>query len=70
MADDSGQGQGQVVDIPALAGQNAAYTSTMLKAFKNGTRHNDIYSRMRLIAQSLSEEEIEELSFYYQNLAK
>lgn len=65
-----GQGQGQVVDIPALAGQNAAYTSTMLKAFKNGTRHNDIYSRMRLIAQSLSEEEIEELSFYYQNLAK
>ena len=63
-------GEGQVVDIPGLAGQNAAYTSAMLQAFKSGNRHNDIYSRMRLIAQSLSDEEIEELGFYYQNLSK
>ena len=65
-----GDGEGQVVDIPGLAGQHATYTSAMLQAFKSGNRHNDIYSRMRLIAQSLSDEEIEELGFYYQNLGK
>jgi len=65
-----GNGEGQAVDVPALAGQNAAYSTATLHAFKSGSRHNDIYSRMRLIAQSLSDEEIEELGFYYQNLSK
>ncbi|PPD33807.1 MAG: cytochrome c4 [Methylomonas sp.] len=63
-----GDGKGQVMDIPALSGQNAAYVSYTLKAFKNGERHNDIYSRMRTIAESLSDQEIEELGFYYQNI--
>lgn len=63
-----GNGQGQTVDIPALSGQNAAYLTSSLKAFKTGNRHNDIYSRMRSIAQSLSDQEIEELGFYYQNI--
>jgi cytochrome c553 len=61
-------GQGQVMDIPALSGQNAEYVSASLKAFKTGARHNDIYSRMRLITQNLSDSEIEELGFYYQNI--
>jgi cytochrome c553 len=61
-------GEGQVMDIPALSGQNAAYLSTTLQAFKSGERHNDIYRRMRLIAESLTDKEIEELGFYYQNV--
>ena len=61
-------GMGQVMDMPALAGQNAAYTSLTLKAFKNGTRHNDIYGRTRLLVDTLTDQEIEELGFYYQNV--
>jgi cytochrome c553 len=61
-------GKGQVMDMPALSGQNAGYLSYTLKAFKSGERHNDIYSRMRLIAEALTDQEIEELGFYYQNI--
>ncbi len=61
-------GKGQVMDTPALSGQSAEYISATLKAFKTGERHNDIYSRMRLIAESLTDAEIEELGFYYQNI--
>ena len=62
------KGQGEKMDIPALAGQQADYFTRTLLAYKNGQRHNDIYSRMRLIAQQLSEEEIKELAQYYQQL--
>lgn len=65
-----GNGQGQKLDMPALGGQNAEYLTTTLKAFKDGSRHNDIYSRMRLIAKALTDQEIEELGFYYQNIKK
>ena len=63
-----GNGQGEKQDIPALAGQQADYFARTLLEYKNGQRHNDIYSRMRLIAQQLSEEEIKELAQYYQQL--
>ncbi|MGZ5000140.1 MAG: c-type cytochrome [Methylomonas sp.] len=62
------EGKGQAMDIPALSGQNAAYTSYTLKTFKDSSRHNDVYSRMRLIAQRLTDQEIEELGLYYQNI--
>jgi cytochrome c553 len=62
------EGEGQKLDIPALAGQQSEYLKATLIAFKNGSRHNDIYSKMRLIAKSLTEKEIEELALYYQNL--
>ena len=61
-----GKGQGEKMDIPMLAGQQPDYFSRTLEAYKNGQRHNDIYSRMRLIAQQLSDEEIKELAQYYQ----
>jgi cytochrome c553 len=61
-------GEGQKLDIPALAGQPAEYLSATLHAFKDGSRHNDVYGKMRLIAKTLSEKEIEELGVYYQNL--
>ena len=63
-----GKGQGEKQDIPALAGQQADYFARTLLDYKSGQRHNDIYSRMRLIAQQLSEDEIRELAQYYQQL--
>ncbi len=63
-----GNGQGEKQDIPALAGQHADYFARTLLEYKNGQRHNDVYSRMRLIAQQLSEEEIKELAQYYQQI--
>ncbi len=63
-----GKGQGEKMDIPALAGQQADYFARTLLDYKNSKRHNDVYSRMRLIAQQLSDEEIKELAQYYQQL--
>jgi cytochrome c553 len=63
-----GKGQGEKQDIPALAGQQADYFARTLLEYKIGQRHNDIYSRMRFIAQQLSEEEIKELAQYYQQV--
>lgn len=63
-----GKGQGEKMDIPSLAGQQADYFERTLLAYKNGDRHNDIYSRMRLISKQLSNEEIKQLSLYYQQL--
>ena len=63
-----GNGQGEKQDIPALAGQHADYFARTLLEYKTGQRHNDVYSRMRLIAQQLSEEEIKELAQYYQQV--
>jgi cytochrome c553 len=63
-----GKGQGEKQDIPALAGQQADYFARTLLDYKSGQRHNDVYSRMRLIAQQLSAEEIRELAQYYQQL--
>ena len=61
-------GQGEKMDLPALAGQQADYFAETLLAYKKGERHNDVYSRMRLIAQQLSEAEVKELAQYYQQL--
>jgi cytochrome c553 len=65
-----GHGEGEKMDIPALAGQQADYFAATLNAYKSGARHNDIYSRMRLISQQLSETEIQELARYYQQLSR
>ncbi|NOQ63589.1 MAG: c-type cytochrome [Methyloprofundus sp.] len=62
------KGDGQRMDTPALAGQQAEYTVNTLLEYKNGTRHNDIYSRMRVIAKQLSDKEIQQLGEFYQQL--
>lgn len=62
------EGRGEKLDIPSLAGQQADYFASTLQAYKNNQRHNDIYSRMRLIAKQLSDEEIKLLAQYYQQL--
>ena len=58
-------GEGSIVDVPALAGQNTSYFITTMTAYKDEDRENDIYSRMRYIAAELTEKEITELADYY-----
>jgi len=62
------KGEGSIVDVPALAGQNISYFIMTMMAFKEDDRENDIYSRMRFIAQELSEKEITELADYYASI--
>lgn len=58
-------GEGSIVDVPALAGQQTGYFSSTMQAYKSGRRSNDIYQRMRLIAQQLTDQEIKALADYY-----
>lgn len=53
---------------PALAGQHAAYTSIQLKAFKAEERNNDLDNVMRVVAGSMSDQQIEAVSEYIQGL--
>ncbi len=53
------------LDNPVLAGQKAAYLEDSLLAYQTGHRHNDTYQRMRLIANSLTRDEIHGLAVYY-----
>lgn len=52
-------------DIPALEGQRAEYFRKTMQEFKDGTRHNDIYARMRQIAKALTDEEINAMAQYF-----
>ena len=61
-------GEGSIVDVPALAGQNTSYFITTMMAYKEQDRENDIYSRMRFIAGELTEKEITELADYYASI--
>lgn len=63
-------GQGQRIDVPALSGQNSAYTQQTLLDYRSGARHNDLYGRMRTLSQQLSDEEIEQLARYYSGLRR
>jgi cytochrome c553 len=62
------QGQGERIDTPRLAGQSQDYLEQTLKAYRDGSRHNDLYRRMREIAEQLSDEEIRQLAAYYATL--
>ena len=61
-------GEGSIVDVPALAGQSTSYFITTMMAYKEQDRENDIYSRMRFIAGELTEKEIIELADYYASI--
>lgn len=63
-------GQGEKQDIPALAGQQVEYFVNTLTEYKTGVRHNDVYSRMRLISEQLSEEDIQQLAQYYHQMRR
>lgn len=61
-------GQGQKYDISALAGQRVDYFIQTMRDYADGSRRNDVYSRMRVIAAALTDEEIRELAHYYAKL--
>src|SRR5205085_2273645 len=56
---------GGPIETPTLTGQYAQYIEAQLKAFASGTRHNDIYHRMRSVAAKLTSNEIRLLAIYY-----
>jgi cytochrome c553 len=58
-------GEGLSTDTPALAGQSPEYFIKTMHDYKTGERSNDIYSRMRLIAKALTDDEIVQLANYY-----
>lgn len=60
------RGSGGPPEAPVIAGQNAAYLERQLRAYKTGERRNDVYRRMRDIAEKLSDEEIARLTATYQ----
>lgn len=49
---------------PALAGQFPAYTATQLKAFRDGSRSNDMNKMMRAVAVRMTDAEIEAVANY------
>jgi len=58
-------GEGSQRDSAAITGLRRSYFVATMQAFKTDDRTNDIYSRMRVIAAALTDEEIEGLADYY-----
>lgn len=58
-------GNGGMFDHPRINGQYREYFVTTMTEFREGDRENDVYSRMRFVAQALTEEEIEALADYF-----
>lgn len=61
-------GAGGPTETPILTGQDHSYLEAQLLAFKHGQRRNDVYRRMRAIAEKLSDDEIRALARYYQGV--
>jgi cytochrome c553 len=57
----------EVYRVPMIAGQNAKYIAAALNAYKTGDRK---HPTMRGIAESLTDQDIADISVYYENLAK
>jgi cytochrome c553 len=54
--------------FPLLSGQHAEYVSAQLKAFRDGTRSNDLNHMMRDIAAKMSDKDIEAVASYIAGL--
>ena len=52
-------------DHTRINGLYREYFVTTMTEFKEGDRENDVYSRMRVVAEVLTEEEIEALADYF-----
>lgn len=57
----------EVYKVPKIAGQNAAYIVAALDAYKKGERK---HPTMRAIAASLSEQDMNDIAAYYEQLGK
>ena len=64
------QGEGAAQNVPVLVGQDVKYFVDTMKKYAKGKRSNDIYSRMRIIAEKLSRDEIKQLAIYYARLGQ
>lgn len=53
---------------PPIAGQPAAYTEAQLRAWREGTRVNDMAESMRTIARRLSDDDIAALAHFIEGL--
>lgn len=58
-------GKGVFPNYPSLTGQYVDYTRLQLQLYRDGTRHSDVYARMRTLSAGLTDAEIEALSLYY-----
>ena len=62
---DDGRGKRDTYDAPALAGMPLPYFETMMLAFRDGDRTNDVDGVMGTAAKGLRDEEIIALAEYY-----
>ncbi len=58
-------GEGVFPDYPLIAGQNVGYIKDQMLLYRSGERHSDVYSRMRLISEKLTDTEIDALANYF-----
>ena len=61
-------GSGVPPHFPSIANQPASYTAKQLRDWKSGERANDPNALMKSVAARLSEEEIDSVAAYLQNL--
>ncbi len=54
-------------DYPNLAGQNAAYLVTAMKAYKDGSRNHAV---MKAMVSGLGDADMENVAAYYESLKK
>ncbi len=55
---------------PAIGGQHAAYLVKQLKAYRDGTRHNDVAQVMRQVAGGLDDGEVAAVAAYAASLKR
>jgi cytochrome c553 len=61
-------GAGLGVSDPYLAGQHATYLASTLKAWRDGTRHNDPSGSMPVIAKALADADVQAVASWYAQL--
>jgi cytochrome c553 len=64
------KGKAFVPIYPNLAGQNAAYLESSLKAYRAKTRKGSLAETMYFVAAGLSDSDIESIAAYYSQIEK
>ncbi len=65
---DKGEGKDKNALFPVISGQQKAYTIKQMKDFKTGVRKNDPAGMMAMVAQGMTDKEIEAVSEYLSGL--
>jgi cytochrome c553 len=55
-------------NFPAIAGQHTVYAEKQLKAFRDGSRANDVNTMMQDVASNLSDADVKAVASYIQGL--